>query len=143
MYGLDVYNQVVARRIALTLAVLPLIVLVGLRSALAVYACSVDGKVRDACCCPKDDDAKRSPTDGAPRIQASDCCEVTLAESPAGPAAREVDRLQSLDASPIVLVSDALTAQIVPAEATRTRITYARPPPRAIPTYLANRTILR
>lgn len=137
------YSEVVARRIALTIAVLPLIVLVGLRSAWAAYACSVDGKMRDACCCPKDDDDKRSPSDGAPRIQAPDCCDVTSGETPEGPDAREADRLRTLDAPATASVSVTFTAPIVPAEATRTRTTYARPPPRAIPTYLANRTILR
>lgn len=139
------YTDVVTRRILLTIAVVPLIVLVGLRSAWAAYACSMDGKVRDACCCPQDKkktDSERG-VDGVPRIVAPDCCALTLGESSTVPDAREADRLRTAELSMMAITPATIVAPLVHATLRPTRTTLARPPPPAVPTYLANRSILR
>ena len=137
------YSDVVARRIILTVAVLPLIVLVGLRSAWAAYACSMDGQVRDTCCCPKKADSKRSPSDSTPHIETRDCCDVTRGAPVDRVDAREADRLRNLDASVVAIVATDIVAPAMRPELTRPRVPLARPPPHTLPTYLANRTILR
>ncbi|MBA3394463.1 MAG: hypothetical protein H0T89_17595 [Deltaproteobacteria bacterium] len=131
------------RRIALAAAVLPLVLLVGLRSAWAAYACRIDGEVRASCCCPKKE-AKGLLADGAPRLAARDCCDVTIGEQSAAPQLRESERLQPNHAP-----DSAIATSLAPAApptlrtATTSRVQRARPPPSAIPTYLVNRTILR
>lgn len=137
------YSAVVGRRSLLAIAVLPLIVLVGLRSAWAAYACTMDGKVRTACCCPKKTETQQAPHDGVPRIAAADCCDVTIGEASVPPDAREADRISTPDASPIAIASAMVAPPLEHVSLTVTRTTFARPPPRATPTYLANRTILR
>jgi hypothetical protein len=131
------------RTIVLAAAVLPLVVLIGLRSAWAAYACSVDGEVRAACCCPQKSDEQR-PGDGAPRVEASCCCEITVGESSVPPDARlaEPSRIHELSWVAVAVVMPGLAARATPPAL---GIAYARPPPpkSALPTYLANRTILR
>lgn len=141
------YSQLVTRRvrrIVLTAAVLPLVVLIGLRSAWAAYACSVDGEVRSACCCPKKADTERAAGDDeVPRIEANCCCDVTVGESSAAPDAREVNRSNTDDFSCVVVVATPVVAPVARATVRSTPVALARPPPRSVPTYLANRTILR
>ena len=132
------------RRTVLVAAVLPLAMLIGLHSAWAAYACRIDGQVRDACCCPKKQDAERAPGDTAPRMAGSCCCDITIADSTQPPPVREADRGHASD---VPLVVDIVTIIArAPAPAASTAIAweaFARPPPPAIPTYLANRAILR
>lgn len=139
----NVYSSAVSRRfrrIVLASAVLPLVMLIGLRSAWAAYACSIDGEVREACCCPED--PEHGPVD-ATRIDARCCCDITHGESAAPPDARtaktsHADHAVSLGfavpPSPVMVVLRAVQC---------THLAYARPPPPAVPTYLANRTIVR
>lgn len=131
------------RRIALAAAVLPLVVLIGLRSAWAAYACNVDGEVRAACCCPEKSEADE-PADGAPRVKASCCCDVTIGETSVPPNARIADPSHSNELSWVAL---AVTPSLEPAARTpvaAVRIAFARPPPPpAVPLYIANRSILR
>lgn len=142
------YSAVVSprfRRIVLAVAVVPLVLLIGLRSAWAAYACRIDGEVRKACCCPqKEKDSDRAPADEPARMSASCCCDITVGETADAPQARETDRghpndvalafsTTTLDSS--MAVKPAGTGMLVHA--------FARPPPRSVPTYLANRTILR
>ncbi len=136
-----VYTGAVSRRIVLAIAVLPLIVLVGMRSAWAAYACRVDGQVRTACCCPKKQ--THTPADHAPRMAAADCCDVTVGTATAAPDTREADRAPTGVHVPVVATVPAI---VLPPRASRLgagAATQARPPPRTLPTYLANRTILR
>ena len=131
------------RRPFLAAVMLPLVVLVGLRSAWAAYACSLDGEVRAACCCPQKSDAQR-PSDGAPRVKASCCCEITVGESSVPPDARlaEASRTDELGWVAVAIGMPELAPRTtVPL----LRSSFARPPPprSAVPTYLANRTILR
>jgi hypothetical protein len=136
-----VYIDVVTRRLALTIAVVPLIVLIGLRSAWAMYACSMDGKVRETCCCPK---SKKQPAhDQAPRIVNADCCDVTVGKITDQPDAREADRLNSGNDLSIVAAPVAIMLPLVQPTQRRVRTTFARPPPPSVPAFLANRTILR
>lgn len=130
------------RRIVLATAVLPLVVLIGLRSAWAYYACTVTGEVRTACCCPQKAESER-PVDDAQRIDANCCCDVSIGESSNAPDARTSDASRAVDVPWVGAV-----AAIAPLPRTTrpaTRIAMARPPPliAAVPTYLANRTILR
>ena len=131
------------RRIVLTAAVVPLVVLIGLRSAWASFACSMTGEVLAECCCPKKPDRERAPLDGAPRVEASCCCDVTFTELSKGSDVRESDRSRTLDA-PMIPIEAGLPVNVVPrGVVASTRSELARPPPRDVPTYLVNRTILR
>jgi hypothetical protein len=132
------------RRIALTAAVLPLALLIGLRSAWAAYACRIDGEVRDACCCPKKEkDRDRAPADEAPSMAASCCCDITIGESTDAPQAHKTERVNANDI-PIVLVATVSDVSLSTPVAVRASWhAFARPPPRSVPTYLANRSILR
>lgn len=141
----DVYIEVVAlarRRIVLTAAVLPLLVLIGLRSAWAAYACRMDGQIREACCCPDQDTDERAPADGAPRMAPASCCDVTIGESADTPQARETAR-DANDVPPVLVTTVADTSLVAPVARRVPSNAFARPPPRPVPTYLANRTILR
>ena len=131
------------RRIVLTAAVLPLVMLIGLRSAWASYVCSITGEVTADCCCPKKSDDERAPLDGAPRVEASCCCDVTFAELSAQPEVRESDRSRGLDAPAITVEAPFVVSTAPHGLATSTYVALARPPPRSVPTYLANCTILR
>lgn len=132
------------RRIVLTAAVLPLVMLIGLRAAWASYACTIDGDVRSACCCPQKSTQAQEPSDGAPRMQANCCCDVTMGESSAPPDARlgESSRVSDM---PFVLTMTVPEVAPPTAWTAATVTASARPPPprRSLPTYLANRTILR
>lgn len=139
----DVYSRSVTRRFhrtVLTLAVLPLVVLIGLRSAWAAYACTIDREVRTSCCCPKPSDAAKAPRDGM-QIGARCCCEITTGESSASPdTLADSSRLDTLSSAAVA----AAPAPIVVAQsiAAIVRIERARPPPSSVPAYLFNRTIL-
>jgi hypothetical protein len=131
-----------ARRIVLAAAVLPLVVLIGVRSAWAAYACTIDGQVRSACCCPQGQDAER-PVDEPSRIDVSCCCDISMGESSTPPDVRLNDpsRVDDVPAVAIAVLPEPAPRTVMPAA----RITRARPPPlrSAVPAYLANRTILR
>ena len=141
MYSVVVSRRL--RRIALTAAVLPLVVLFGLRSAWAQYACAVDGRSRSSCCCPKKAAARHEPADGTPRLAASRCCAVTVGETSVPPAVRATDSSRADDVPWPAAVGAAAPAPAVPASIASPHIALARPPPPALPAYLANRTILR
>lgn len=132
------------RPIVLAAAVLPLVVLVGLRSAWAAYACQVDGEVRSACCCPKKPKTERPRIDEPPRMLTADCCDVSTGETSTAPQAREAERLQTNDA-PVAFIATVVAASVPATHGARapSRNQLARPPPRTLPTYLENLTILR
>lgn len=136
------HNDIVSRwsRPILAAAVLPLVIIVGLRSAWAAYACRIDGEVRSACCCPK---AKQAPRpDVAPRVAARCCCDVKVYAATQSPAAREA--VGSGFAAPIVAVTvpPALLARAVTA-IDRIRPDSARPPPPLVVGFLDKQAILR
>lgn len=118
--------------------------MIGLRSAWAAYACRIDGEIRDVCCCPKKEkDRDGTPADDPPRIAASCCCDITIGESTDGPQAHKTERVDGND-SPLALVAPASGVSLrVPVAARVFWHAYARPPPRSVPTYLANSSILR
>lgn len=130
------------RRTVLVIAVLPLVMLIGLRSAWAAYACSMDGEVRSSCCCPKQEKDDEAPRDGAPRIEASCCCEITTGESSLPPDARLTDSSRADDVSWIAVTVAPAPVRVWQLIAATERIAVARPPPPSLPTYLVNRTIL-
>jgi hypothetical protein len=126
------------RRLVISLAVLPLILLVGLRSAWATYLCRGDGTVRTHCCCPE---RPQDLPDTQPRLAAADCCDLRVAEPASVPVIRESEP-PTRDQAPAILVP-----QVPPIAAARDVVVpgqrgLARPPP-TIPTFLVNRTILR
>jgi hypothetical protein len=128
------------RHIAVAAAVLSVAV-VGLQSAWASYACRLDGQARAACCCPEQ--SHDEPADEQPRIDAASCCDFTVGEPARAPIAREADPTRAID-GPAVLAAVAAVAVAQPASLPPpTRIALARPPRPRVPTYLANRTILR
>jgi hypothetical protein len=128
------------RRPILAAAVLPLVVIVGFQSAWAAFACGVDGKVRDHCCC-KAGREDRSPVEPVPRIDAKGCCEASFHEVTSAPLAREVERAvfghlaRAVPVTAIVVVPDA--------ERPRTIATLARPPPPRVALYLDKHALLR
>lgn len=65
------------RRILAPLVALMLVV--GVRSAGAMYRCAGDGVARTACCCPQDETAKPEREDFGPALEAPCCCDVELA----------------------------------------------------------------
>lgn len=142
----DVYSAVVLsrfHRIILAAVLMPLAVMVGLRSAWAAYACRIDGEVRDACCCPKPEKERdHAPADEAPGITASCCCDVTIGETAANPQAHTAEQFNANDCFVGGVIADEVeVVAFVTASACWHAL--ARPPPRSVPTYLANRSILR
>jgi hypothetical protein len=124
----------------MTALVLPLVVIVGFQSAWAAYACRVDGKVRDHCCC-KAEKKERKPADDSPRIAAQSCCDVTINETRKAPLVRESDRA-TFAYMPIV-APVAMHAIATPRiERVATIAMMARPPPR-VPLFLDKQAILR
>lgn len=130
------------RRPLLAAVVLPLVVIVGFQSAWAAYACRVDRKVRDHCCCKteKRDHAQREAPD-VPRITARGCCDVTIHEQPKTPDAREAARpvLAHLDVVVPVLTVAPIVARV---EHVAPSVTGARAPPR-VPLFLDKHALLR
>lgn len=130
------------RSIVLTTWVLPLVMLVGLRSAWAQYACSIDGVVRQACCCHAKKAGERSPAENG-TLLVSRCCEVTVVESSSPPSGRELERWLDLGKAAFASAAALLPEPSVCAANVASTMESARPPPRAVPIYLAHRSILR
>ncbi|MBA2542364.1 MAG: hypothetical protein H0V17_22170 [Deltaproteobacteria bacterium] len=130
------------RRPLLAIAVLPLVVLVGFQSAWAAFACRIDGKVRDHCCCkPEKRERDRGPADGAPRIKAQSCCDVVFHEPSEAPVTREAE--QSLFAHADIIVPTVSIAIVSPrVERVVSFAAMARPPPR-VALYLDKHALLR
>lgn len=121
--------------------VLPLVVIVGFQSAWAAYACRIDGKVRDACCCKHDKKDRKKPIDDAPRMAAQGCCDVTINELKEAPVVIEGDRA-TFTHVPVVVPAIAHTIVAPRIERIATVATMARPPPR-VPLFLDKQAILR
>lgn len=121
--------------------VLPLVVIVGFQSAWAAYACRIDGKVRDECCCKHDKTERKKPVDDAPRMAAQSCCDVTINGAPEAPLVREADRA-TFTHLPVVVPAIAHAIVPPPVERVATVATMARPPPR-VPLFLDKQAILR
>lgn len=130
-----------SRRIAVAIAVLPLVVLIGLRSAWAAYVCRVDRQIRSECCCGHKKSSHR-PADDGPRMQASGCCDVMHGESALPPDARATEAHQ-IDSAPCVIASVPVAAPEPAVRTSRAEFEHAaRPPPPDVPIYLVNRSIL-
>jgi hypothetical protein len=130
------------RPLLVALAV-PLVVIVGLQSAWAAFACRVDGRVRDYCCCepekPERDD--RAAREDAPRIAARGCCDVTIHEVTEAPIVREADRA-TVSYIPAIGATQAVAVAAPRIERDAPIATMARPPPR-IAIFLDKHAILR
>jgi len=114
-------------------------VIIGLQSAWAAFACRMDGEVRDRCCCP------RTSRDETPRdtttIDARCCCDITLHASAEVSPVRDQPRI---DQTHVAMVLPTVTLAPLSVRASRIlEITpIARPPPwRAL--YLDKHSLLR
>jgi hypothetical protein len=132
-----------APRIGVIAAVAPLVMLIGLRSAWALYSCRLDGQGRAACCCappPGQAHARAQRTAPDPTL-APGCCQVDLHLADQAPPVQTAARAD-LHAPPaavaIALDVVAPPPAPVPARADRAQ---ARPPPLA--TFLDKQSILR
>ena len=68
----------IQRIVAIVAALLLMSVGTGLAST--VYRCAVDGKARDACCCPQADSKQEMPQSD-PVASSACCCEVEIAKA--------------------------------------------------------------
>lgn len=124
------------------MAVVPLVVLVGLRSAWAAFMCQMDREVRSACCCPHKP-KQDAPVDGSARVQAPACCELLVGHTPELSDLRETTR-PDLDRGHVLAERAWMPLRLaVIAVQHGARVPVARPPPPDAPLYLAIRTILR
>jgi hypothetical protein len=130
-----------AHRIALAAVVLPLVLLIGLRTAWAAYACQMDGELRAACCCPAPTSPERVPADGAARLASAACCDLQLGEPASAPEAREAERACSHH-DHIPVIAPRFHAPVATVSRATGPVANARPPPTALPLYLANLTLL-
>ena len=127
-------------RLVLAALLVPLVLLIGLRSAWALYSCRIDGVVRTACCCHGKHEHKR-PASNESRVTAASCCDVTVQAPAAAPDVRDATRASQLP--PPAALSPApvaAVARFVPRIATVERAV-ARPPPTA--TYKIKQSFLR
>jgi hypothetical protein len=129
-------------RFVLAALLVPLALIVGLRSAWALYACRADGVVRTSCCCHGAHEApkKRAPSNDAHVVQGS-CCDVTVQAPASAPQLRDTERA-SVQA-PIAVVAIAETPpppspQLLAISIDRPN---ARPPP--VATFLIKQSFLR
>lgn len=131
------------RQLFLVIAVIPLIAVVGLRSAWASYLCAMDGAVRDACCCPKGDDGKETDEQPAqdPQLEARCCCDVSVHETPPAPQGTLTSAAVA-DAPAVVPTVMMPTPAPVVLAIIGARDADARPPPR-VPIFLDKHAILR
>ncbi len=120
----------------------PLIVMIGLESAWAAYACRMDGEVRDRCCCPAVPRAEATGADG-PAIDARCCCDVTIHDASDAPSALSE---RTTARPPLPHLALALPPLVVAATVHVTQIAsvhrLARPPPR-VALYLDKHALLR
>lgn len=128
----------------LALAVLPLVVIVGLQSAWAAFACRMDGEVRDRCCCPsKQDRDDRKVAGDAPRIEARCCCDITFSASIDTPAARETARAEFAHFDFVVPNAGFVMVPARPARISSIQTLARPPPPPRIALYLDKHALLR
>ena len=118
----------------------PLALMIGLRSAWALYACRVDGVVRASCCCHGKHEHKR-PVSNDTSVAAASCCDVTIQTLSRAPEVRAADRT-TVQTPPAVLAPApiASAAPFTSSVATIARA-IARPPP--VATFLIKQSFLR
>lgn len=114
--------------------------IVGLRSAWALYACRVDGVVRSSCCC-EGKHKKQHADSKAPLVKAASCCDVTVQAPSSAPQARDAERA---DVKAPTVIATAVSTE-VPARTIARAISIdrpiARPPP--VATFLLKHSFLR
>lgn len=122
----------------IAIAVVPLMLIIGLESAWAAFACRMDGEVRDRCCCPS---TSREEAPSNTTIDARCCCDITLHASADVAPAREQSRIEQAHVAvvmPVVILAPVLVRTSRILEVTP----IARPPPwRAL--YLDKQSLLR
>ena len=130
-----------SRRIILAALLVPLSMIVGLRSAWALYACRVDGVVRSSCCCEAHHGQKKHADSTLPTVKASSCCDVTVQAPSSAPQARDSERADVK--APLMIAAAASTeARARPiARAVSIDRPVARPPP--VATFLLKQSFLR
>ena len=131
-------------RIGVIAAVAPLLIMVGLRSAWALYSCPTDGPSRAACCCPSGHAQARAHARRAaspdPAIAAA-CCEIDAQAPTRAPELQAPARADGHAPPPAVAIAaDVLPPPRAPVPARADRA-QARPPPLA--TFLDKQSLLR
>jgi hypothetical protein len=128
-----------SRRIVVAALLVPLAMIVGLRSAWALYACRIDGQVRSSCCC--EGKHERHTDSQTPIVKAASCCEVTIQSPASAPQVRDADR-SDLKAPPTVVTTISAETPARPiARAMSIDRPAARPPP--VATFLIKQSFLR
>lgn len=127
----------------LALAVVPIVVAVGFQSAWAAWACAIDGKARDRCCCKSErDQVPRDRSDDVPHFERQDCCQVATHDVLSAPAAREVERI-AFDFAPAIETVTPIALNPVHSDRQWSFAEVARPPPRHVPIYIDKQALLR
>jgi len=135
-----------AARIGVIAAVAPLVLLIGLRSAWALYSCRVDGQGLPACCCMPAHAAAaaraRAATPATPDALAPGCCVVDINVADRAPEAVAPDRTDAHAPPATVAIATDVAAPPPPAPApAHVDRAQARPPP--LVTFLDKQSILR
>lgn len=110
---------------------MPLVLLVGLRSAWALYTCRIDGVVRSACCCGKAHAPAPGPGPSDTRIRAASCCAISVHAPTKPPEAQAPPRADDHAAPAVIAIAPAPVLAppiVIVARADRRS---ARPPPLA------------
>jgi hypothetical protein len=122
----------------------PLALMVGLRSAWALYACRIDGVVRTSCCCHgKHDEHKKKQQQPSkdPSLKAASCCDVTVQAPSSAPQIRDAQRASN-QAPPMAVSFVETPMPVAPiARAVGTDRPTGRPPP--VATFLIKQSFLR
>lgn len=119
-----------------------MVVIVGFQSAWAAFACRVDGKVRDRCCCKTENKERQPSADEPSRMTAQNCCDVTIHEASEAPLVREVDRATFAQV-PVIIPTVMFAVETPRAARVASIATMARPPPPRVPLFLDKHAILR
>jgi hypothetical protein len=125
-------------------AALPLVVMIGLGSAWASFACRIDRTTRTHCCCPKAKAEDRSEP-RMPTVRAAGCCDVSVHRSAPMPSYR--DKAPLVRAGTDAPASATVALLVEPARIAATPFDVgwsetARPPPR-VASFLDKSAILR
>ena len=123
-----------AHRAACAALVVPLILLVGFRSAWALYACRTDGVVRSSCCCAKKHE-HRAPPPGP--VVSRGACTVTSS----APQVRDTERAGVTAPPALVAIAETPAPRAPTARAIAIDHANARPPP--VASFLQKQAFLR
>ena len=133
---------IVARRRRIVLAALlaPLAMVIGLRSAWALYSCRIDGITRSECCCQGKHRPRHAPSPQS-HVAAASCCDVTIQAATKAPDVRDADRSDVRAPVAVAAPAPEIPAPRFAVRAVEIDRRFARPPP--VATYLVKQAFLR